>query len=138
MTVEDEKDIKSSNKCWVCSKLFVEGDIKVRDHDHMAAKYRGSAHWDCDINLKLNKEISVIFHNLRGYDSHFIMQEINMFDVKISALPNGSEKHMDFTINKNLGFIVSMRFTNATLDALVKNCLKWILSIYHKNLVISC
>lgn len=40
---------------------------------------RGSAHQDCALKLRINAKelrILVIFHNLRGYDSHFIMQEI--------------------------------------------------------------
>ena len=73
----------------------------------------------CD--LKLTKKVSVIFHNLRGYDSHLIMQEIDKFDVKISVISNGLEKYMAFTINKNLVFIDSMQFMNSSLDELVKN-----------------
>ena len=49
------------------------------------------------------------------------MQEIGKFDVKINVIPNGLEKYMAFTINKNLVFIDSMQFTNSSLDALVKN-----------------
>ena len=29
------------------------------------------------------KNVSVIFHNLKGYDTHLIMQEISKFDVKV-------------------------------------------------------
>ena len=42
-------------------------------------------------------------------------------NVKISVIPNGSEKYMDFTINNNLVFIDSMQFMNSSLDSLVKN-----------------
>ena len=41
----------------------------------MTGKYRGSAHWSCNINLRLTKEVPGIFHNLKGYDSHLIMQK---------------------------------------------------------------
>ena len=34
-----------------------------------------SGYWSCNINLKLTKKISVVFHNLRGYDSHLIIQK---------------------------------------------------------------
>ena len=44
MSAEDEKRFKLSNKCGICNKLFVAGDNKVRDHDRIAVKYRGSAH----------------------------------------------------------------------------------------------
>ena len=40
MSAEDEERFQSSNKCWICNKLFVAEDNKVRDHDHVAGKYR--------------------------------------------------------------------------------------------------
>lgn len=61
MTAEDERSFKPSSRCWVCGKLSTEWDNKVRNHDHVIDKYRDSAHWDCNINLKLTKKISVIF-----------------------------------------------------------------------------
>ena len=63
----------------------------------------------------------MIFHNLKGYESHLIMQEIGKFDLKVNVIPNGLEKYMAFTINKNLVFIDSMQFMNSSLDSLVKN-----------------
>ena len=62
MSVEDERTFQSSNKCQTCNKLFVAGDNKVRDHDHVIGKYRGSTHWSCNINLKLTKKVPVILH----------------------------------------------------------------------------
>ena len=55
----------------------------------MTGKYRGAAHWSCNINLKLTKTIPVIFHNLRGYDIHLIRNEISKFDVKVSVISSG-------------------------------------------------
>ena len=77
MSEGDEEMFRSSNKCWICDKLFGVGDEKVRDHCLGTQQYKGSAHWSCNLNLKLTKKVSVIFHNWRGYDSHLIMQEIN-------------------------------------------------------------
>ena len=73
MSAEDKRSFKSSNKCRICHKFFAAEDKKVRDHDHVTEKYRGSAHWNSNINLKLTKKFPVIFHNLKGYDSHLIM-----------------------------------------------------------------
>ena len=60
MTADDEENLKLSNKCWVCDKLYVELYVerknKVRDHDHVTGKYSGSAHNDCNINLSLIKK----------------------------------------------------------------------------------
>ena len=87
----------------------------------MTGKYRGSAHWSCNINLKLTKKVPVLFHKLKGYDSHLIMEEIGKFDVKVNVIPNGFEKYLAFTINNNLVFIDSTRFMNSSLATLVKN-----------------
>ena len=121
MSAEEEEKFQFSNSCWICDKLFDVEDGKVRDHCHITGKYRGTSHWSCNVNLKLSKTVSVIFRNLRGYDSHLIMKEISKFDVKLSVRPNGLEKYMAFTINTNLVFIYSMQFMNSSLCSLVKN-----------------
>ena len=119
MPAETEERFQSSNKCWIWNKLFDVGDNKVRDHCHITGKYRRSAHWSCNINLKLTKKFPVIFYHLRGYDRHLIMQEICKTDVKISVMPNGLEKYMTLKFNNNLVFIYSMQFIIPGLDALV-------------------
>ena len=99
------------------------------DHCHVTGRFRGAAHWNCNSNFQLTKKVPVIFHNLRGYDSHLIFSELNKFDVKISVIPNGLEKYMAFFLSKNLVFIDSVQFLNSTLDKLVKNLSDEILSI---------
>ena len=113
ISVEDEEMFQLSNKCWICHKLFIVADNKVRDHCYITGKYRGSAYWRCIVNLELTKKVLVIFYYLRGNDSNLIMQEIGKFEVKVSIIPNGLEKYMDFTINKYLVFIGSMQFMNS-------------------------
>ena len=120
MSAEEER-FQLSNNCWICDKLFDVGDEKVTDHYHVIGKYRGAAHWSCNINLKLSKKVPVIFHNPRGYDSHLIIKEISKSDVKVIAIPNGLEKYMAFTITRNLIFIDRMQFMNSNLDSMVKN-----------------
>ena len=84
-------------------------------------KFRGAAHRNCNVNFQLTKNVSVIFHNLRGHDSHLIFNELDKFDVKIKVIPNGLEKYMAFFLNKNLVFIDSMQFINSSLNKLIKN-----------------
>ena len=76
MSLEEEEIFQSSSKCWICNKLFNLVDEKVRDHCHISGKFRGAAHFSCNANLKITKKVPVIFHNLRGYDSHLINKEI--------------------------------------------------------------
>ena len=88
MTKEDNKYFKKSTKCWICINDYVDNDVKVRDRCHITGKYRGSAHRDCNINVKLNHKIPIVFHNLKKYDSHLIMQELGKLNLKISVMPN--------------------------------------------------
>ena len=76
MTKKDNEDFENSTKCWIFDNDYIDGDVKVRDYCSITGKSRGSAHRDCNINLKLNHKIPVIFHNLKYYDSHLIMQEL--------------------------------------------------------------
>ena len=39
MSAEDERSFNSSNKCWICNKLFAAGENKLRGHDHVTGKY---------------------------------------------------------------------------------------------------
>ena len=52
----------------------------------------------------------MIFHNLRGYDSHLIFHELKKFDVRIDVIPNGLEKYMAFIL-----------IMSSSLEKLVKN-----------------
>ena len=118
---EKENLPQQSKSCWICKKLIDNDDEKVRYHFHVTRKFRGAAHWDCHIKFQLNEKVFVIFHNLKGYDSHLIFSELNKFDIKISPIPNGLEKYMAFFSNKNLVFIDSMQFMNSSPDKLAKN-----------------
>ena len=118
---EEEHLFQQSNSCWICEKLIDNDDEKVRDHCHVTGKFRGAAHWSCNINLQLTKKVPVVFQNLRDYDSHLIFCELKNFDVKISAIPNGLGKHMAFFLRKNLVFIDNMQFMKSSIDKHVKN-----------------
>ena len=87
---------QQSSSCWICEKLIDNDDEKVRDHCHETGKSRGATDWSCNINLQLTKKVPVIFHNLRGYDSHLIFCELDKFDIKISVIKNGLEKYMAY------------------------------------------
>ena len=115
LTPEDREDFKRSTKCFICEEEYKDDDVRVRDHCHITGKYRGSAHQKCNVNFTLTNKIPVIFHNLRGYDSHLIMQEIGKFNMQISVIPNNMEKYMAFTLGKQLVFIDSVQFMNSSL-----------------------
>ena len=121
MREKAEHLFQESNSCWICKKLIYNDEEKVRDHFHVTGKFWGAAHWTCNINFQSTKKVPVIFHNLRGSDSHLIFNELDKFDVKISVKPNGLKKYVALFFNKNLVFIDSMQFMNSSLYKLVKN-----------------
>ena len=73
MTKEDNEDFKNSTKCWICDTDYIDTDVKVREQCHITGKYRGSGNKDCNINLKLNHKIPIVFHNIKNYDCHLIV-----------------------------------------------------------------
>ena len=85
MSGKEEHLFQQSNCCWICKKLIDNDEEKVRDPCHVTGKFRIAVDWNCNINFLLSKKNPVIFHNLRGYDSHLIFSELDKFDVKISA-----------------------------------------------------
>ena len=135
MTKDDEEKFQKANKCHICEKEYNKTDVRVRDHCHITGQYRGSAHQDCNLNFRLTDKIPVIFHNLRGYDSHFIMQNIGEIvkkhtytnkkgekcQMNINAIPNNMEKYMAFMLGNHLTFIDSFQFMSSSLEKLVSN-----------------
>ena len=121
MTNKDNEDLENSTKCWVCDNDYIDTDVKVRDHCHITGKYRVSPHRDYNIDVKLNHKIPVVFHSLKNYDSHLVMQELGKFNLKINVISNRLEKYMGISINSKLSFIDSFEFLSSSLDSLVKN-----------------
>ena len=83
MTEEDNKDFENSTKCCICENDYIDDDVKEKDHFHITRKYRGSAYRDCNVNVKLNHKIPVVFNSLKTYDSHLIMRELGKFSLQI-------------------------------------------------------
>ena len=113
---EEEHLFQHSNSSWICKKIINDNKEKVRDH----SKFRGAAHWDCNINFQLANRIPVIFHNLKGYNNHLIFSVLHKFNLEIRVIPNRLEKYMAFFLNKNLAFIDSMQFRILVLINLLK------------------
>ena len=138
MKKKDEDEFQKADSCHICDKKYNEKDIRVRDHCHITGKFGGSAHDYCNLKLRIDPDkikIPVVFHNLRGYDSHFLMQNIGEIvnrhgyidkngeerKMNINAIPNNMEKYMAFMLGNHLNFIDSFQFMSSGLDKLVSN-----------------
>ena len=93
---EEEDQYQPSNTCWICKNLVDYDNEKIRDHCHVTGKFRGAAHWSCNINLQLTKKVPVISCNLRSYDNYLIFRKLSKFDVKIDVITIELEKYMAF------------------------------------------
>ena len=95
-TQEDEIVHDQTTQCHICGEKMESKD-KVRDHCHLTGKYKGPAHYKCNLAFKYSKHIPVIFHNLEGYDSHLLMQDLGKYkDKKLSCIPKNTEKYNSF------------------------------------------
>ena len=132
ITKDDEEKFQKANECHICNKKYNKTDVRVRDQCHITGKYRGSAHQDCNLNFRITDKIPVVFHNLRGYDSHFIMQEIGEIvkkqtytnkkgekcQMNINAIPNNMEKYMAFMLGNHLTFL-DIPLKNSKIKSLI-------------------
>ena len=119
MTEEDEENFMNATHCGICNHEI--GNDRVRDHCHMTGKYRCCAHSKCNLYFN-NKDfkIPVFFHNLKGYDSHFIICNAHEFQSKkkIDVIAQNSERFIMFGFY-NLQFKDSFSFLSSSLDRLV-------------------
>lgn len=132
LTLEEEQMHQSASHCFLCKKPFIENDIdadgflncKVYEHDHFTGHYNGPAHNNCNINFTLPNYIPLFFHNLKGYDAHFIIKHLdtNLFS-KCEIVPQNMEKFIAFKID-HIQILDSYQFLSESLDKLANNLSK--------------
>ena len=49
MTKEGNEIFENSMKCWICDNCYIANDLETIVNCHVAGRYRGSAHRDCNI-----------------------------------------------------------------------------------------
>ena len=119
-------DNGEENDSFYCSETLLRAQFRdaVRDHCHITGTFRGAAHNVCNRSyFRINPKkviIPVVFHNLKGYDSHHLMQQIAEVDVNLSCIPNNMEKYISFSLG-SLRFIDSFQFLLSSLDSLVSS-----------------
>src|SRR5437867_1001934 len=139
MTRDDWNNYNHAKCCYICNEKFTRDKYKVRDHNHITDKYRGAACNKCNLKLRLTTTISVIYHNLKGYDMHLLLQEVGRFKRELTVIPCNMEKYMSFSIGTkkkcwdyekkeyvdklkyDLRFIDSFQFLSSGLSKLVNN-----------------
>ena len=140
LTHEEWREFNRARKCHICFKGFEQDNPKVRDHCHYTGQYQGPAHRNCNLRFKISSYISIVFHNLSGYDAHLFIRELGKkFDKgKIGVIAENKEKYVSFYVDVmvnryedelgkikeikiQLRFIDSMRFMASSSDSLTNN-----------------
>ncbi|KAF4518575.1 hypothetical protein B566_EDAN015733 [Ephemera danica] len=124
MEDDDWCDFMLSTHCYLCNKPFHDDREKRQDHCHLTGKYRGAAHNHCNLNLQERKRLPVFFHNLSGYDSHFLVRELGfeVEDGSVEVIANNTERYITFSKmfgDMKVQFLDTLRFMPYSLDALV-------------------
>ena len=104
----------------------------VRDHCHIIGKFRGAAHSVCNTRLR-HRHTPVLFHNARGYDSHFLVQALaemldlssphfhpTMKKLRLDAIAENSQRLKCLTIGE-FRILDSFQHLPASLDSQLKN-----------------
>ena len=127
MAKADVAAFSTATECHICRGELGAG--KVRDHCHLTGLYRGVAHSECNLQYRFVRGpkfgvpsffIPIVFHNLRGYDSHLIIPTLGRHRGDIRCIPNNMEKYMSFSMGQ-LRFIDSFQFMSMSLEKLVAN-----------------
>ena len=64
----------------------------------VSGAYRGPAHQDCNTQYKDSRTIPIVFHNLTGYDMHFLVKQVaTCCDGQIDVLALNMEKYISLT-----------------------------------------
>ena len=107
MSKKDEEDFQNAKKCWICQRQYKPDERE---------------------NLQISAEkikIPVIFHNLKGYDSHFIIEKlgdiIKQEPLNVKVIAANAEKYTAIYLDKHLAFIDSYHFMASPLAKLAKN-----------------
>ena len=121
---DDKQKAEKQTNCYACKKPLLHKYYRdaVKDHCHLTGKYRGAAHSECNLKLKINPkthQVPVVFHNLRGYDAHHLMQAMANLNKEVKCVANNMEKYITFSVD-GLRFIDSLNFMQGSLDSLVE------------------
>ena len=111
--------------CMSCNKK-INKFRKVRDHCHVTGQFRGAAHSYCNLKLQIKKDctpVPVLFHNLKNYDAHLLMQAVAAFCNELECIPKSIEKYISFSLGQ-LRFLDSFQFLSSSLEKLVETCPK--------------
>ena len=75
---------------------------------HIVGNYRGAAHSRCILAYRISKsdwKLSVVIHNLKGYDGHLIGE--------VGVIPQNMEKYLSITVETHVHPLSPIHFSES-------------------------
>ncbi|XP_074109072.1 uncharacterized protein LOC141533878 [Cotesia typhae] len=94
LTKEQQDRHNQTTECHICEKPITSTTDKVYDHCHFTGNYRNAAHKSCNVNYQKSTIIPIVFHNLSGYDSHFIIKFMASSLEKLASYLDDKDKQI--------------------------------------------
>ena len=75
MSAMEQQRHNASMVCDFCEQSFSEERLRCADHDHITGCYLRALCSQCNLRrVQYRRRMSVVFHNLKGYDGHHLMR----------------------------------------------------------------
>lgn len=141
MDAAEKRNHLENKQCEYCAREYDDINKKVIHHDHITGKYIATVCNKCNLQHTYERLLPVYIHNLKGYDSHFLVPYLMKYGCQISdvsCIPNNEERYISFSKTIKIGqytnkkgvqcdilyeirFLDSLSFMNESLDKLSEN-----------------
>ena len=123
LTDEEMKQHKRIKKCQFCGGKFDKTNKRIQHHNHVNGEYIATTCKTCNSKIKTDNTLYIVFHYLKGYDIHYIIEKIydHFNDSNINILGNNSSSIFHVGIQNYIKIIDSHEFIPASLTELSNN-----------------
>jgi hypothetical protein len=141
LTTEQKKRHFANKQCEYCSCSYDTDNKRVVHHDHITGEYLATICNRCNLQHTYERFLPVYIHNLKGYDSHFIVPYLMKYGSvakDVTCIPNNEERYISFSkkikvgeyLDKNgvshdatyeIRFLDTLAFMATSLDSLASN-----------------
>ena len=123
LTDEEMKRHKKIKKCEFCNIKFDKDIRRIQHHNHINGNYIATVCKSCNSKVKTDNTLYVVFHYLKGYDIHYIIEKLNIHfkDSNINLLGHNSSSLFHIGIQNYIKIIDSHEFIPSSLKDLSNN-----------------
>ena len=123
LTDEQMKRHKKIKNCEFCGVKFDQDNKRIQHHNHLNANYIATTCVSCNSKIKTSNTLYILFHNMKGYDVHYIIEKLNNHfkDCNINLHGNNSSSIFHVGIQNYIKIIDSHEIIPASLKDLSNN-----------------